>query len=123
MTLPLTGLAAELARQAEWVGMEGDTVVLRVATRLARGQTEQRVARALSDHFGRPLQLRIEVGATGNATAHAVAQADRAERQRVAEQTIEADPFVQTLLSEFGGRIVPGSIAPLDASPPATGSR
>ena len=36
----------------------------------------------------------------------------RAERQREAEANIEADPFVQGLLRDFGGQIVPGSIQP-----------
>ena len=41
--LPVTGLAAELARQSEWVGVQGDAIVLRVAVKtLARGRLRQR---------------------------------------------------------------------------------
>jgi DNA polymerase-3 subunit gamma/tau len=39
--------------------------------------------------------------------------ADRAERQRQAEETMHSDPFVQTLMREFGATIVPGSIKPI----------
>jgi len=46
-------------------------------------------------------------------TAHAKAQADRAARQREAEQAMQSDPFVQTLMREFGATIVPGSIKPI----------
>jgi DNA polymerase III subunit gamma/tau len=42
----------------------------------------------------------------------AAASSTRAERQRQAEAVIEADPFVQGLLRDFGGQIVPGSIQP-----------
>lgn len=111
--LPLRGMAAELARQAEWVGFEGDTVVLKVAARtLAQGPSVERLRVALAGYFGQAVQLRMEVGETGSGTAHAVAQSEREARQREAEQAIDADPFVQTLLTQFGGEVVPGSIKP-----------
>jgi DNA polymerase-3 subunit gamma/tau len=46
-------------------------------------------------------------------TANAKAEADRAERQREAELTVQQDPFVQVMMREFGASIVPGSIRPL----------
>ena len=38
--------------------------------------------------------------------------AAQAARQQAAVETIENDPFVQAMLRDFGGRIVPGSIKP-----------
>jgi DNA polymerase-3 subunit gamma/tau len=45
-----------------------------------------------------------------------VAQAQKAMRQQEPEQAVAADPIVQTLISEYGARVVPGSIsaAPLE---------
>jgi DNA polymerase-3 subunit gamma/tau len=116
--LPVTGLAAELARQSEWLGAQGDTVSLRVAVKtLADSASRVRLQTVLCEHFGLSLRLDVQVGATGDATAHAVAQQVRAERQRAAEQAAQQDPFVRSLLADFGGQIMPGSIRHVD--PPA----
>ncbi|PLC51427.1 DNA polymerase III subunit gamma/tau [Pollutimonas subterranea] len=116
-SLPVTGLAAELARQSEWIGLEGEQINLRVAVfTLAESPGKARLCTVLSEHFGTVVQLNVEYGATGDETAHAVAQAQKAMRQQEAEQAVATDPFVQTLISEFGARVVPGSIsaAPLE---------
>ncbi|NMK47369.1 DNA polymerase III subunit gamma/tau, partial [Achromobacter sp. Bel] len=116
--LPVTGLAAELARQSEWAGVQGDAIVLRVAVKtLAESESRVRLQTVLCEHFGQSIRLDVEVGVTGDATAHAVAQAERAARQQAAEDAVAVDPFVQALLADFGGQVVPGSIRHVD--PPA----
>lgn len=116
--LPVTGLAAELARQSEWTGVQGDAVQLRVAVRtLAESESRVRLQTVLCEHFGQSLRLEIEVGATGDGTAHAVARAERAARQEAAEQAVAVDPFVQALINDFGGHVVPDSVRAVD--PPA----
>jgi DNA polymerase-3 subunit gamma/tau len=109
--LPVTGLAAEVARQSEWLGVQGDAIQLRVAVKtLADSASRLRLQTVLCEHFAQGIRLEVEVGATGDATAHAVAQHERAARQRAAEDAAVADPFVQALVADFGGHIVPGSI-------------
>lgn len=116
--LPVTGLAAELARQSEWAGVQGDAIVLRVAVKtLAESESRVRLQTVLCEHFGQGIRLDVEVGVTGDATAHAVAQAERAARQQAAEDAVAVDPFVQALVADFGGQVVPGSIRHVD--PPA----
>ncbi len=111
-TLPLTGLAAELARQSEWLGSQGDQVNLRVAIRtLAESPGKARLCTVLSEYFGTVVQLNIEYGATGEDTAHAVQQAQRKARQQQAERAVESDAFVRTLIDEFGAHVVAGSIS------------
>jgi DNA polymerase-3 subunit gamma/tau len=111
-SLPLTGLAAELARQSEWLGAQGEQVTLRVAIRtLAESPGKARLRTVLSEYFGTVVQLDVEYGATGDETAHAVEQMQRAERQKEAEQAVANDAFVQTLVNEFGAQVVPGSIS------------
>ncbi|ARP97438.1 DNA polymerase III subunit gamma/tau [Bordetella genomosp. 13] len=115
--LPVTGLAAELAKQSEWLGVQGDAVVLRVAVKtLAESESRVRLQTVLCEHFGQGLRLEIEVGATGDGTAHAVAKIERAARQQAAEEAVQADPFVQALISRFGAHVVPGSVRPFDAT-------
>jgi DNA polymerase-3 subunit gamma/tau len=116
-SLPLTGLAAELARQSEWVGSQGEQINLRVAIRtLAESPGKSRLRTLLSEHFGAVVQLNVEYGATGDETAHAVAQAQKEALQKQAELAVQADPFIRTLISEFGAAVIPGSIraVPLD---------
>ncbi|CAB3956362.1 hypothetical protein LMG6001_04379 [Achromobacter insolitus] len=114
--LPVTGLAAELARQSEWAGVQGDAIVLRVAVKtLAESESRVRLQTVLCEHFGQGIRLDVEVGATGEATAHAVAQAERAARQQAAEDAVAVDPFVQALVADFGGQVVPGSIRHVDS--------
>jgi len=115
-TLPLTGMAAQLARQSEWVSGTDKEIHLRVAVHsLAQAQGKARLRTVLSEHFGVAVDLRIEFGTTGEDTAHAVAQAAAAARLQRAEQSVRADPFVQTLMRDFGARIIPGSVQPAPA--------
>jgi len=110
-SLPLTGVASELARQSEWVKAQGNTITLRVAVRtLAESPGKSRLCTLLSEHFGVSVQLDVEYGATGDETAHAMEQAYRAQRQREAEEAAQDDPFVKELIENFGGRLIPGSI-------------
>jgi len=61
-----------------------------------------------------PDQLQVTVGQTGGQTAAARASEQQARRQAESEEAIKADPFVRTLLEEFGATILPDSIKPLD---------
>ena len=115
--LPVRGVAQQLAQQSELLkcDAEGNAAQfhLRVPleTLCAAGSVDK-LAAALSEHFGKTVRVTTEIGAVEQ-TANAVAQAERAERQRQAEETMENDPFVQTLKREFGATIVPGSIRPI----------
>jgi DNA polymerase-3 subunit gamma/tau len=118
--LPLSGLAAELARQSEWLGSQGDQVNLRVAIRsLAESPGKSRLCTVLSEHFGTVVSVDVEYGQTGDETAHAVAQAHRAARQQEAEQAVQTDPLVQSLINDFGARVVPGSVQAAPITPKA----
>ncbi|NSX15668.1 DNA polymerase III subunit gamma/tau [Cupriavidus taiwanensis] len=110
--LPLKGLAQQLAYQSELTQVVGRTFHLRIpVAALGENGVAERLQQALCDHFGEPVRVVCEVGGVTVTAAAADAEA-RAERQRQAEAAIEADPFVQGLLRDFGGQIVPGSIQP-----------
>jgi len=61
---------------------------------------------------GHPVTLLVEIGRVTDSPARRLA-AVAAERQLAAEQLIFDDPFVQTMMKDFGAKIVPGSIRPL----------
>lgn len=113
-TLPLRGVPQQLAMQSELLAYEDTaaavTIKLRVPvdTLLSAGSADK-LAAALEQHYRKPVRLATEIGAV-NRTAHAADVAEQAERQRQAELTLQEDPFVQSLMREFGATIVPGSI-------------
>ncbi|CAM8624514.1 DnaX DNA polymerase III, gamma/tau subunits [Oxalobacteraceae bacterium] len=115
--LPLKGVAQQLATQSELLGSEDAeqlrTMKLRVPveTLLSAGSADK-LAAALSDYFEKTVRLETEIGNVTR-TAHAASVAEQARRQQLAEQTLNDDPFVQTLIREFGATIVPGSIKPV----------
>ncbi|MCB5363257.1 DNA polymerase III subunit gamma/tau [Pusillimonas sp. CC-YST705] len=111
--LPVTGWASELARQSEWLGVQKNVVKLRVGLLTPEQSAGRaRLATVLAEHFSQPLRLEIEFGQTGEDTAHAVAQAERAERQHQAELAVQRDTVVQAFIETFDARIIAGSIRP-----------
>ncbi|MCM5569799.1 DNA polymerase III subunit gamma/tau [Burkholderiaceae bacterium FT117] len=112
------GMAAQFLQQSALVAHEGLHFRLKVPIRpLAEPATVNRAREALAAHFGAEVRLSVEVGAVQGPTAAAVASRLRAEKQAEAEAAIDADPFVQTLLKDFGGTIVPGSVRPAAGNP------
>lgn len=117
--LPVRGVAQQLALQSELLkcGPTAEShlitfdLLVAVDVLLANGSAEKLTA-VLCEHFGQTVRLQTTIGAVEH-TASAAAIADRAERQRDAEHSMEEDPFVQKLMREFGATIVPGSVRPI----------
>ena len=111
--LSLSGMAAQLARQSECTGVAGRTIALRVSNRaLSTGAHVDRLRAVLCEHFGVGVALRIDVGAMQSQTAHMIDVAGQQARQQAAEAAVDNDPFVQALVRDFGGQVVPGSVRP-----------
>ncbi|MBS1162338.1 MAG: polymerase subunit gamma and tau, partial [Burkholderiaceae bacterium] len=115
--LQVAGLARELAAHSELLASEGDHFRLRVAIKsYAEPASVERLRAALTQHFGRPIRVSVEVGSTaGASTAAALAEQARSERQKGAEQAILSDPFVQELIENFGAQVEPQSIRPRES--------
>jgi DNA polymerase-3 subunit gamma/tau len=113
--LPINGLTRELAARSELVGIEGDTLRLRVPMKtLADNGNVERLKNALAQHFSRAVRVQVDVGTTAGPTAAALAEQARNERQKRAEEAIYADPFVKQVIENFGASIDPASIRPAD---------
>ncbi len=112
--LKLTGFTRELVQQAELVAHDHRSITLRGPIKsLAGGPALDKLKAALAQRFGRPVEVTVEVGAVKGATVAAAKSDERAARQAEAEAIIDADPFVQTLLRDFGASVVPGSVKPV----------
>ena len=116
-TLPVRGVVHQLAQQSELLEcvQEGETFLfsLRVPIEtLCAAASLEKLGAALQERFGRPARVQTEIGAARQ-TANARAVAEREARQQQAEETMHSDPFIQTLMREFGATIVPGSIKPV----------
>jgi DNA polymerase-3 subunit gamma/tau len=116
----VSGLVRELALQSELRAQDAAAWTLRVERHSLNhaGACEKllQALQILDEAAGQtPVAgLVIEVGAVGDTPArrHEAAQS---ERQRQAEETIHSDPFVQDMVQNWGGRVLPGSIRPLAA--------
>jgi DNA polymerase-3 subunit gamma/tau len=108
----ITALVRELALQSQLVGRDEGHWMLRVEREsLNQPASRERLQNALQA-AGHAVKLGVEVGAVTDSPARRNAAA-AAKRQRAAEETILADPFVQDMMRDFGAKIVPGSIKPL----------
>ncbi len=113
--LKLTGLTRELVQQTELVAHDERSITLRAPLKaLAGGGAYDKLKLAVSQYFGRPVAVIVEVGAVKGVTVAAVRSDERAARQADAQAIIDADPFVQAVVRDFGGAtIVPGSVKPV----------
>jgi DNA polymerase-3 subunit gamma/tau len=120
--LPLKGISYQLAFNSELMALEGNTLKLNVPVpQYAEASQVAKLKTALADRLGQTVDVLVEVGpARRTAAAHDAAQ--RAQRQQEAEREIGADPFVQSLIREFGASIVPGSIRPITPDAAANGA-
>jgi DNA polymerase-3 subunit gamma/tau len=109
----ITAMTRELALQSQLVAKDETQWLLRLDREsLNQPNNRDRLTVALNN-AGHAVTLLVEVGTVVDTPARRLLAA-QAERQRQAEDTIMADPFVQTLMRDYGGKIVPGSLQPMD---------
>lgn len=112
-------LVKELALNTQWLSEDGEVWMLRTdKSTLNTASNRDKLQEALAQ-IGHRVELRIEVGPVSSTASMRLA----AEHERwllEAEQKVLADPYVQTLMREFGARIVPGSIKPIRKTEPCS---
>lgn len=119
-TLPLRGVAQQLAMQAELIScsMDGNAVVFKLRVPIETWRTPGNVEKlnaALNERFARSVRVETELGPVWY-TASAEAQAHREACQKAAEQTVAQDPFINAMIREFDAWVVPGTIVPPPSS-------
>jgi DNA polymerase-3 subunit gamma/tau len=112
----IAGLVRELALQSELQSQDDGVWTLRVERQsLNHAGACEKLLLALQGCAETRLltRLQVDVGPVSDTPARRNTAA-QTERQRLAEELIENDPFVQEMVRQWGGRVVPGSIRPLD---------
>lgn len=107
LTQGLSGGAKQLAAHCSVVAYTPESLRLRLAEahRPLLESFGEKLCCALRDLLGAKMRIEFEFGDTAGAAPAQVAERERTRRQAEAEAAIQADPFVQSLLNEFGGRI------------------
>jgi DNA polymerase-3 subunit gamma/tau len=121
--LSLKGISYQLAFNSELMALDGSTLKLNVPVpQYADAAQVAKLKTALADRLGKAVDVVVEVG-PARRTAAALDAIARAQRQQDAEREIRQDPFVQSLIRDFGASIVPDSIRPIapDGGPGAAG--
>jgi DNA polymerase-3 subunit gamma/tau len=115
----LRGPLGQLAQNAALRERDGNTLVLALQPahmHLAVEPMVGQMADRISDTLGERIKLRFVADSQGAAeTPAARAASARESAQSAAEQAIEEDPLVQSLKREFGARVVPQSIKPIES--------
>ena len=109
----ITALARELGLQSQLVARSESLWTLRIERgSLAQGTTANRLAAALATLGHAGATIATDVVAPGQVTDSPALRlaVEALRRQREAESLILADPFVQAMVRDFGGTIVPGSL-------------
>ncbi len=109
----VTALVRELALQSQLVARDEGHWMLRVERESLNQPASRERLRSALHAAGHAVDLSVEVGAVADSPARRLAHA-AAQRQREAEQIILNDPFVQQMMQDFGAKIVPGSIKPVE---------
>jgi DNA polymerase-3 subunit gamma/tau len=113
--LGLEGFAKQLARHCAWLGRDGDTVRLGLDVRarhLLQDDRRTAIEQALARALGGPLRLAIDLTQDAGPTPARLDEQRELERQRAAEQAIDADPTVRALKEKFGATVRAGSVQP-----------
>jgi len=113
----LRGPVGQLAQNATLVAIEGNVVRLAMDPsyeHLAEGSMVGLLEQRLGGALGRDVKVRFERAASGAQTP--AEQRTRAEnaRRSAAEEAVQGDPFVQSMIETFGARVIPDSIRPTD---------
>ncbi len=108
----INAMVRELALQSQLVARDTDQWIVRVEREsLNQPGTRDRLTAALHA-AGFPVKLVVEIGRVTDSPGRRNSAAS-AEKQLAAEKIIFDDPFVQSMMRDFGAKIVPGSIKPL----------
>jgi DNA polymerase-3 subunit gamma/tau len=108
----VTALVRELALQSQLVARDTDQWLLRVERESLNSPTSRERLQAALQAAGHAVALSVEIGRVSDSPFKRNAAA-AAEKQMAAEKIIFEDPFVQSMMRDFGAKIVPGSIKPI----------
>ena len=106
--MPLTGFVRDWASKSEFVSYGNGVFELRVGGRAQADDKpmQEKLRAALEQFLGRPVRLVVRTGELAGASVAAIADRQNDERQRAAEASIMADPFVREMMEKTGARAI-----------------
>jgi DNA polymerase-3 subunit gamma/tau len=116
----LGGPLGQFARQTTLIAIEGPLVRLAVKPaheHLASAPVVAQLERKLSDALGGRIKVKFERdngGAESPAEQHTRTES---ARRQAAEDALRSDPVVKSLIENFDGRMIAGSVRPADSDP------
>jgi len=115
--LELTGAARQLATHCVFLGRQGAVVRLGLDPRhqlVRTGATEEKLAQALSRHFGSTVRLEFQSAAAAGGETPAQAQRRASEAElTAARRAFDEDAGVKGLRERFGAAVLPESVRPV----------
>jgi len=116
--LAISGMPGNLASNAS-AKRDGERFILTLDEghfRLLNDRHQEKILSALRSRFGDAIQMNVVQGAPGAHTPAAFEERQRRERQQAAEQAIQQDPLVRSIVERFDGRVIEESIRPTENS-------
>jgi DNA polymerase III subunit gamma/tau len=113
--IDLAGMPRQLANNCVLLGRDGATLRLALDPRGATLHTralEDKLAQALSRHFGSPVRLEIAVRGTEAETPARSSERLQAERRAQARSAFEADATVEAIKQRFGANVLADTVRP-----------
>jgi DNA polymerase III subunit gamma/tau len=113
-SLNIVGMPGNLASNAAMT-RSGNEIVLTLDeghARLLNDRHKEKILEALRNRFGDAINVKITEGETNGRTPAAWEESQRQARQAAAEEAINSDPLVKSIVERFEARVVEGSIRP-----------
>ena len=114
--LKLSGMAKMLAQHCELKRFDGEAAALILPPEhkhLAEKPYQEKLKLALTEYFGKPVRVHIELGAPTGITPVQAQQSEKAAQEKRAIESIEQDPFVRELVEQFDAKVIESTIKPL----------
>ncbi|NNB57778.1 DNA polymerase III subunit gamma/tau [Pseudomonas fragi] len=117
--LPVSGMTASIGANCTLIAVDGDDWLLHLDpahSALFNLTQQRRLNDALNQFTQRKLKVTIELVKPEQETPAQAASRFRAERQRLAEESIYADPLVQQMVEQFGAVVREDTIQPVEVA-------
>lgn len=116
--LRLSGMPKMLAQHCEVKHFSSEEIELRLPEmhrHLLDKSYQGRLQAALQEHLGKPVRLKVSVGASTGVSPAEMESREKQERQLQAVAAIESDPFVRELIENFDAKLIVSSIKPINS--------
>lgn len=115
--LSVGGVMRNTASNCELVGRQGNQLHFILDERNSSLYDEghqQRLADILSEYFGEPALVMIQLGPVQTETPAQIATRKQSERYEQAVESVKSDPIVQQLVEHFAATLDEGTVEPID---------